>query len=79
MNWVENPDNDENFELETNRFSDDSDDSDEERDNIQSEQEEEIEEPHVSCHRNILTSSRLVHTIDSALDPDNYDEITHLN
>ena len=42
LNWVENPDNDENFELETNRFSDDSDDSDEERDNLQSEQEEEI-------------------------------------
>ena len=41
-------DNDENFELETNRFSDDSDDSDEERDNIQSEQEEEIGEYHVS-------------------------------
>ena len=34
LNWVENPDNDENFELETNRFFDDSDDSDEERDNI---------------------------------------------
>ena len=39
LNWVENPDNGENFELETNRFSDDSDDSDEERNNIQSEQE----------------------------------------
>ena len=36
-NWFENPDNDENFELGTNRFSDDSDESDEERDNIQSE------------------------------------------
>ena len=71
LNWVENPDNDENFELETNRFSYDSDDSDEERDNIQSEQEEEIEEPHVSRHRKILTSSRLVHSIDSALNPDN--------
>ena len=79
LNWVENPDNDENFELETNRFFDDSDDSDEERDNIQSEQEEEIEEPHVSHHRRILTSSRLVHSTDSALDPDNYDEITYLN
>ena len=30
LNWVENPDNDENFELETNRFSDDLDVSDEE-------------------------------------------------
>ena len=30
LNWVENPDNDENFELETNTFSDDSDVSDEE-------------------------------------------------
>ena len=79
MNWVENPDNDENFELETNRFSDHSDDSDEERENIQSEQKEEIEEPHVSCHIKILTSSRLVHSIDYALDPDNYDEITYLN
>ena len=39
LNWVENPDNGKNFELETNRFSDDSDDNDEERDNIQSEQE----------------------------------------
>ena len=78
-NWFENPDNDENFELGTNRFSDDSDESDEERDNIQSEQEEEIEEPHVSRHRKILTSSRLVHSTDSALDPDNYDEITYLN
>ena len=39
LNCVENPDNGENFELETNRFSDDSDDSDEERNNIQSEQE----------------------------------------
>ena len=36
-NWFENPDNDENFELGTKRFSDDSDESDEERDNIQSE------------------------------------------
>ena len=79
LNWVENPDNDKNFELETNRFSDDSDDSDEERDNIQSEQEDEIEEPHVSRHRKILTSSRLVHSTDSTLDPDNYDEITYLN
>ena len=35
LNWIENPDNDANFELETKRFSDDSDDSDEERDNIQ--------------------------------------------
>ena len=70
LNWVENPDNDENFELETNRFSDDSDDSDEERDNIQS---------HVTRHRKILTSSRLVHNIDSGLDPDTYDEITYLN
>ena len=43
------------------------------------EQEEEIEEPHVSPHRKILTSSRLVHSIDSTFDPDNYDEITHLN
>ena len=41
-------DNNENSELETNRFSDGSGDSGEERDNIQSEQEEEIEEP--SCH-----------------------------
>ena len=79
LNWVENPDNDKNFELETNRFSDDSDDSDEERDNIQSEQEDEIEEPHVSRHRKILTSSRLVHSTDSTLDPDNYDEMTYLN
>ena len=71
LNWVEIPDNDENFELETNRFSYDSDDSDEERDNIQSEKEKEIEEPHVSRHRKILSSSRLVHSIDSALDPDN--------
>ena len=39
LNWVEKPDNGEKFELETNRFSDDSDDSDEERNNIQSEQE----------------------------------------
>ena len=39
LNWAENPDNGENFELETNRFSDDSDDSDEERNNIQSKQE----------------------------------------
>ena len=37
LNWVENLDNDENFELETNRFSDESDKSDEERQNIQSE------------------------------------------
>ena len=79
LNWVENPDNDENFELETNRFSNDSDDSNEEREKIQSEQEEEIEEPHVSCHRKILTSSRLVHSTDSSLDPDDYDEITYLN
>ena len=78
-NWFENPDNYENFELGTNRFSDDSDESDEERDNIQSEQEKEIEEPHVSRHRKIPTSSRLVHSTDSALDPDNYDEITYLN
>ena len=56
-------------ELETNRFSDDSDDSDEERDNIQSEQEEEIQEPHMSRHRKIVTSSKLVHSIDYALDP----------
>ena len=42
LNWVENPDNDEHFEFETERFSDDSDDSDEKRDNIQYEQEEEI-------------------------------------
>ena len=76
MNWVENPDNDESFKLETNRFSDDSDYSDEERDNIQSKQEEEIEEPPVSRYRKILTSIRLVHSIDSALDTDNYDEIT---
>ena len=54
------------------------DDRDKERDNIQSEQEEEIEEPHMPHHRRILTSSRLVHSIDSALDPDNY-EITYLN
>ena len=33
----------------------------------------------MSCHRKILTSSRLVHSIDSALDPDNYDKITYLN
>ena len=79
MNWIENPDNDENFELETKRFSDDSDDSDEERDNIESEQEEKIEEPHVSRHRKILTSGRLVHSIDPALDPYNYHEITYLN
>ena len=76
MNWVENPDNDESFKLETNRFSDDSDDSDKERGNIQSKQEEEIEEPPVSHYRKILTSIRLVHSTDSALDPDNYDEIT---
>ena len=55
------------------------DDSNKERDNIQSEQEEEIEEPYMSCHRKSLTSSRLVHSINSALDPDNYDEITYLN
>ena len=79
LNWVENPDNDENFELETNRFSDDSDDSDEERDNIQSEQEEKIEEPHVPRHTKIPTSSRLVHSIDSTLDLDNYDEMAYLN
>ena len=65
LNWVENPHNAEHFELETNKFSDDSDDSYKERNNIQSEQEEEIEEPHVSRHRKILTSSRLVHSIDS--------------
>ena len=79
LNWVENTDNDGNFELETNRFSDDSDDSDKESDKIQSKQKEEIVEPHVSRHRKILTSSRLVHSIDSALDPDNYDGITYLN
>ena len=79
LNWVQNPDNDENFKLETSRYSDDSDDSDKERDNIQSEQEEEIEAPHVSRHRKILTSSRLVHSIDSTLDPDNYNETTYLN
>ena len=78
-NWVENPDNDENFELEINRSSDDSDDSDEERGSIESEQREEIEEPHVSRYRKILTSSRLVHSIDSELDPDNYDDITYPN
>ena len=33
----------------------------------------------MSRHRKILTSSRLVHSIDSALDPDNFDEITYLN
>ena len=76
--WVENPNNDKNFELETNRFSDNSDENDEERDNIQSEQEEELKETHVPRHRKILTSSRLVHSIDSPLDPDNYDEITYL-
>ena len=43
------------------------------------EQEEEIEEPHVSRHRKIHTNSWLVHSIDSALDPDNYDEITYSN
>ena len=79
LNWVGNPDNDKNFELETKRFSDDSHDSDDERDNIISEQEEEIEEPHVSRHRKILTSSSLVHSIESVLDPDNYNEMTYLN
>ena len=63
LDWVENPDNDENFELETNRFSIDSNVSDEERDNFQSEQEEEIEDPRGSRHRKILTSSRLVHSM----------------
>ena len=33
----------------------------------------------MSRYRKILTSCRLVHSIDSALDPHNYDEITHLN
>ena len=47
LNWVENPGNDEDFELETNRFSDALDDSDEERGNIQFEQNEELEESHV--------------------------------
>ena len=47
MNWVENPGKDEDFELETNRFSDALDDSDEERGNIQFEQKEELEESHV--------------------------------
>ena len=47
LNWIENPGNDEDFELETNRISDALDDSDEERGNIQSEQEEELEESHV--------------------------------
>ena len=79
LNWVENADNNENFELQTNRFSDDSDDSDKEKDNIQSEQEEEIEQPHASPHRKILTSIRLVHTIGSALDPNSYDKINYLN
>ena len=78
-NWVENSDNDEHFDLERNRSSDDSDDSDDERGSIESEQEEEIEEPHVPRHRKILTSSRLVHSIDSELDPDNYDGITYPN
>ena len=62
-------------ELETNTFSDDSDDSDEERDNIQFEQEEEIEWSHASRHRKILTSSRLVHSIDSVLDRDNLSKL----
>ena len=35
--------------------------------------------PHLSRPRKILTSSRLVHSIDSALDPGNYNEITYLN
>ena len=39
-NWVENPDKNEHFDLETNRSSDDSDDSDDERGSIESEQEE---------------------------------------
>ena len=47
LNWVENPGNDEDFELETNRFCDALDDSDEERGNIQFEQKEELEESHV--------------------------------
>ena len=47
LNWVENPGNDEDFELETNRFSDALDDRDEERGNIQFEQKEELEESHV--------------------------------
>ena len=48
LNWIENPDNDENFELETNRFSNDSDDSDEERDNIQYGQKKKWKSP--TCH-----------------------------
>ena len=79
LNWVKNPDNGEYFQLQANIFSVDSDDSDEERNNIQFEQEEEIEEPIVSRHRKILTTSRFVHCIESALDPDNYFEITYLN
>ena len=48
LNWVENLDNDENFELETSRFSNDSDDSYQERNSIQYEQEEE--EKNLTCH-----------------------------
>ena len=75
LDWVENT---KDFELETNKIFDEID-SDEEIKYIQPEPEEDTEQPHPQCHKKKVTKNRLVQSIDSALDPSNYDEISYLN
>ena len=73
LDWVKNPKGESNFELERNRIPEKID-SDKEIEDIQPEPEEDREEPHPRYHKKKLTKS-----IDSALDPSTYEEISYLN
>ena len=75
LDWVENPEGEEDFELQTNKIPDEID-SDEGIEDIQPEPEEDTEQPHPRRHKKKLTKSKLVHSIDLAVDPSNL--IRHL-
>ena len=74
LDWAESLEREEDFELETNRIPYEIAVED-----IQPEPEKDTEEPHPVRHREKLSKSRLVHSVNTALHPSNYDEIIYLN
>lgn len=78
LEWVKNPEGGSDFELQRNRTPDEID-SGQKIEDIQPQPEEETKDLHPRCQKKKLTKSRLVHSIDSALNPSNYDEMSHLN
>ena len=75
---AENLISEENFDLKANRIPYETE-SDKEIEDIQPQTEEDTEEPHLQYYQKKLIRRRLVHSIDSPLDPSTFDEISYLN